>query len=63
MTEDHPRSRGNHFRIVFSVSVNIGSPPLAREPLVDEAQGRYRVGITPARAGTTLLAFLALPPG
>ena len=52
---DHPRSRGNHFLAQSPLCNLVGSPPLAREPLVLTCHTGEEIGITPARAGTTLL--------
>ena len=50
---DHPRSRGDHIRSVFSSSVSSGSPPLTRGPLKIDGIKGDAYGITPAHAGTT----------
>ena len=51
--QDHPRSRGNNFQINIAVRIVSGSPPLAREQLNMVDRFYVRIGITPARAGTT----------
>ena len=61
--KDHPRSRGNHFDCVYNWDHNLGSPPLAREPLYSLFRKIEMPGITPARAGTTVLdSSSAKPP-
>ena len=55
---DHPRSRGNNFAEVAGADVVAGSPPLAREQPDADHCDQSAVGITPARAGTTLLRVL-----
>ncbi len=51
---DHPRSRGEHPPACCLNVRNCGSPPLARGAPVVCADGYGSVGITPARAGSTL---------
>ena len=50
---DHPRSRGNNQRRSFRQRMSTGSPPLAREQLIQQLRSAEHTGITPARAGTT----------
>ena len=50
---DHPRSRGNHATSPAMYCFRLGSPPLAREPLLIRRHGDVQLRITPARAGTT----------
>ena len=59
---DHPRSRGNHVEIRLHAVVIVGSPPLAREPQIFSYRARLVNGITPARAGTTMIAGMSDPP-
>src|SRR5690606_7862210 len=61
-TRDHPRACGEHIVTLTSACRRIGSPPRVRG-----AQERYLImanpiGITPARAGSTVPVAL-LPPG
>ena len=49
----HPRSRGDHERIRMNLELIDGSSPLARGPRFGGASGLDRVGLIPARAGTT----------
>ena len=49
----HPRSRGEHNRIVLTVSRMSGSSPLARGAQPDCAHRIENVGLIPARAGST----------
>ena len=51
--EDHPRSRGNNRVLYGANEVDRGSPPLAREQRPGNDGVPDRIGITPARAGTT----------
>ena len=53
---DHPRSRGNNSLSVLIASYIFGSPPLAREQPKRVVLRRGESGITPARAGTTILS-------
>ncbi len=53
--KDHPRSRGNHGIHSIRLAVGAGSPPLAREPQSRRPLRVLERGITPARAGTTLM--------
>ena len=50
---DHPRLRGNNFYIAVERALPEGSPPLAREQLINLLVLLGIVGITPACAGTT----------
>ena len=52
--EDHPRSCGNHQTKRNKRLMNIGSPPLMREPLENIENLGYGSRITPAHAGTTV---------
>ena len=49
----HPRSRGEHRRAPFSSLSLRGSSPLARGALHAGAEGMVKVGLIPARAGST----------
>ena len=49
----HPRSRGDHVVMRAKKMANVGSSPLARGPLINEARNRGNGGLIPARAGTT----------
>ena len=50
---DHPRSRGNNHPEELHDNQISGSPPLAREQLINSIAVLVFPGITPARAGTT----------
>ena len=50
----HPRSRGEHTRIVTLHALATGSSPLARGTLVDVVIRCAQAGLIPARAGNTL---------
>ena len=54
---DHPRSRGNNTQERCGWGRRPGSPPLAREQLRTIINDKWFLGITPARAGTTVSAF------
>ena len=49
----HPRSRGDHRGLVFAVNGDAGSSPLARGPRCRLQKRVPRIGLIPARAGTT----------
>ena len=49
----HPRSRGDHSSTSFTVAMATGSSPLARGPLHSLPSHHARLGLIPARAGTT----------
>ena len=51
---DHPRSRGNNENTRFTALEARGSPPLAREQQDELDEEIKAIGITPARAGTTV---------
>ena len=51
--QDHPRSRGVHVRLTFSIVAIAGSSPLARGPLAASAASSGSPRIIPARAGST----------
>ena len=51
----HPRSRGEHTRIVTLHALATGSSPLARGTLVDVVIRCAQAGLIPARAGNTIL--------
>ena len=53
--EDHPRSCGKDLVRFCDAAVLQGSPPLVRERLKNEDLKAVPEGITPARAGKTLL--------
>ena len=53
--KDHPRLRGNHQHQIPFSAPHQGSPPLTREPHIEEQKAITRAGITPAYAGTTFL--------
>ena len=53
LPQDHPRSRGNDYRIFDSILHSKGSPPLKRERLRLHSGQSWQRGITPADAGTT----------
>ena len=48
---DHPRLRGEQFRLVYLLAVQIGSPPLARGTGYSAVKDWWLAGITPACAG------------
>ena len=50
----HPRSRGDHHSEPCADTVRAGSSPLARGPLAAGTADVKRLGLIPARAGTTL---------
>ena len=50
----HPRSRGDHGRAAPGFCASEGSSPLARGPPTGGIEQLNRVGLIPARAGTTL---------
>ena len=52
---DHPRSCGKDRLRVYSTSAIRGSPPLVRERPRVSLRHRAKRGITPARAGKTIL--------
>ena len=52
----HPRSRGDHADACAAGLVNQGSSPLARGPQFYRREHRRKLGLIPARAGTTLPA-------
>ena len=49
----HPRSRGEHWSTLSSVTCSTGSSPLARGTLGDAVEEIARMGLIPARAGNT----------
>jgi len=53
MSEDHPRTRGEHSASTSAPRVSPGSPPHARGALPVRPVAGRRGGITPARAGST----------
>ena len=53
LSRDHPRSRGKDLSKLISLSMFVGSPPLAREGLTDKTKTKFKSRITPARAGRT----------
>ena len=53
-TGAHPRSRGDHGRAAPGFCASEGSSPLARGPPTGGIEQLNRVGLIPARAGTTL---------
>ena len=57
---DHPRVCGNHRFNKSSANSCRGSPPRVREPLFRLSMPYLLMGITPACAGTTLLALFNL---
>ena len=61
--KDHPRSRGNHTQPPAPRLYPQGSPPLAREPRCVEGLIYRYLGITPARAGTTITPTVLLEAG
>ena len=50
---DHPRSRGVHLHAGGAGDMKTGSSPLARGPLAALPKAEERLGIIPARAGST----------
>ena len=50
---DHPRLRGEHFRVFHYQACYIGSPPPTRGTLLKYVQGGCAIRITPAYAGNT----------
>ena len=52
-SEDHPRSRGDHWMVQCAENPAVGSPPLTRGPPRRRDEVRLHHGITPAHAGTT----------
>ena len=52
----HPRSRGEHGKIKHAVAWAVGSSPLARGTLPNQAISRLRLRLIPARAGNTALS-------
>ena len=63
--EDHPRGCGENLPIEYNAVPVIGSPPRMRGKLMFEIDSCGNVGITPADAGKTCRASVALnvPPG
>ena len=53
----HPRSRGDHYLANHPGTGEKGSSPLARGPPAELERDRRRVGLIPARAGTTARAL------
>ena len=51
--EDHPRSCGEHAKLIGGVTYAPGSPPLVRGTLAGDVETRHNDRITPARAGNT----------
>ena len=51
---DHPRSRGVHLHAGGAGDMKTGSSPLARGPLAALPKAEERLGIIPARAGSTV---------
>ncbi|CAG7844725.1 hypothetical protein USB125703_00972 [Pseudoclavibacter triregionum] len=52
-SRDHPRSRGEHRGPEAGAAEDAGSPPLARGARAAVGRAHWRIGITPARAGST----------
>ena len=50
---DHPRSRGDYSDGIATLNLCLGSSPLARGLLYPAPQYFRKLGIIPARAGTT----------
>ena len=61
MTGAHPRSRGEHTRIVTLHALATGSSPLARGTLVDVVIRCAQAGLIPARAGNTWCWYTEAP--
>ena len=49
----HPRSRGDHDEVPEHYKLQAGSSPLARGPRSQRLLAAARLGLIPARAGTT----------
>ena len=58
VTQDHPRSRGDHLTWAPSSMPSNGSPPLTRGPLTGVLRSPLCVWITPAHAGTTTIRWM-----
>ena len=56
-SEDHPRSCGKDHDAIFEQAVELGSPPLVRERRRGKPRFFTPTGITPARAGKTLISY------
>ena len=57
MVRDHPRSRGENFRLDKAVKIAQGSSPLTRGKLKSGPLGDFVRGIIPAHAGKTRLGM------
>ena len=56
-TRDHPRSCGKDIPLQAFIDTEPGSPPLVRERPEFSRIVRHTIGITPARAGKTIIAL------
>ena len=61
-SEDHPRSCGKDHDAIFEQAVELGSPPLVRERRQVKVIVIKNHGITPARAGKTILIHRSYLP-
>ena len=57
--QDHPRSRGDYYSVLWAISACLGSPPLTRGLLFSDTSFLPPMRITPAHAGTTLRTLRA----
>ena len=55
IAQDHPRLRGEYYRLIGGRMEMMGSPPLARGIRLPGTAEASQKGITPARAGNTFL--------
>ena len=53
----HPRTGGDHVTLSPRGTLGLGSPPHGRGPQHDRRAADVGAGLTPARAGTTFVAF------
>ena len=60
LSQDHPRSCGKDLRFQVKKREGRGSPPLVRERQIPVRDNYIKIGITPARAGKTVMDPLIL---
>ena len=61
VNEDHPRVRGEKWRVQACTSTSLGSPPRARGKVLRRRHSHGVVGITPACAGKSHVCVFNMP--
>ena len=57
VTRDHPRTRGEKVPLIRAFASSLGSPPHARGKVCFDRCRHLQKGITPARAGKSIIAI------